>query len=203
MELSLQRYNGTQALARAILRLISWRVNVTLPKPRKYVLIGAPHTSGWDLFYTILLELATGIKIHWVGKDSLFKWPLGIFMRWLGGIPVDRRSRNNFVGQIVEMFHQHQDLVIAVAPEGSRGKTEYWKTGFYYIAIGAGVPIALGYVDYLEKVVGIGPVIMPSGDIHADFSLIKEFYMGKKGKHPHRQGEIQIRPENSTTTSTD
>lgn len=114
-------------------------------------------------------------------------------MRWLGGIPVNRRSRNNFVEQIVETFRQQEELVIAIAPEGSRGSTVYWKTGFYYIALGAQVPIALGFIDYPNRVVGIGPAFIPSGDIQADFSVIKDFYTGKKGKYPHRQGEVQLR----------
>lgn len=190
--LQLQRKRASQWLADTILRLISWQVDVSLPYARKFVLVGAPHTSGWDLFYTLLLKFSTGMELKWVGKDTLFTGPLGIIMRWLGGIPVDRRSRNNFVKQIVEQFHQREDLILAIAPEGSRGKTAYWKTGFYYIASGAQVPIALGYIDYPSRVVGIGPWLAPSGDIQADFSLIKAFYNGKTGRHPHKQGEIRL-----------
>jgi 1-acyl-sn-glycerol-3-phosphate acyltransferase len=194
MTLILQRRSTSQMLADAVLSLISWQLDVTLPKASKYVLVGAPHTSGLDLFYTLLLKFSTGIELKWVGKDTLFKGPLGIVMRWLGGIPVNRKTRNNFVEQVVELFSQHEHLVIAVAPEGSRGKTAYWKTGFYYIALGANVPIALGYIDYRRRVVGIGPAIQPSGDIQADFSIIKDFYSGITGCHPHKQGEIQLKP---------
>lgn len=197
MTLILQRRSTSQMLADAVLSLISWQLDVTLPKANKYVLVGAPHTSGLDLFYTLLLKLSTGIELKWVGKDALFKGPLGIVMRWLGGIPVNRKTRNNFVDQVVELFSQHEHLVIAVAPEGSRGKTAYWKTGFYYIALGANVPVALGYIDYRKRVVGIGPAIHPSGDIQADFSIIKNFYSGITGRHPHKQGEIQLKPPNT------
>lgn len=142
----------------------------------------------------MLLSHAAGIKVHWVGKDTLFKRPFGGILRKLGGIPVNRRSRSNFVQQVVDVFNKQKELVVAIAPEGTRDNVPYWKTGFYYIALGAGVPIALGFIDYAERVVGIGPTLFPSGDIHADFEQIKTFYAGKVGKHPHRQGKIQLRP---------
>lgn len=182
-------------LARAFLRLIAWRVGVNLPESPKYVLVGAPHTSGWDLLLALLFMQAAGIKLHWIGKDSLFRWPLGGAMRWLGGIPVDRRRRSNFVDQVVEVFDRSEDFVVAIAPEGTRSKSDYWKTGFYYIALGAGVPIALGYIDSREKTVGIGPSLTPSGDLQADFALIKKFYAGKQGVRPDLQGEVKLRAE--------
>lgn len=159
------------------------------------MLIGAPHTSNWDFFYFLLMVYAAGLKLHFVGKESLFRWPVGIVMRWLGGIPVDRRSSNNFVKQMVAVYDQHEQLVITIAPEGTRGKTDTWRTGFYYIALGAGVPIALGYIDYRRKVVGIGPTLTPSGDIQADFERIKNFYAQKTGRYPELQGEIVIRAD--------
>lgn len=195
MPSNIQKNTLSQKLADFVLRLISWQVDVTLPEARKYVVIGAPHTTGWDLFYLMLLKLSTGIDMKWVGKDTLFRWPLGVFMRWLGGIPVKRHSKNNFVEQIVAQFRQREELIIAIAPEGSRGKTSYWRTGFYYIALGADVPIALGFIDYPSRVVGIGPSLLPSGDIQVDFSKIKAFYGGKTGRYPERQGDIQLNIE--------
>jgi 1-acyl-sn-glycerol-3-phosphate acyltransferase len=194
IELGLQPDRFSQALARSILYLQSWHLDFTLPASQKYVLVGAPHTSGWDFLYTMLLSHGAGIKLHGVGKDTLFKRPFGSILRKLGGIPVNRSSRNNFVQQVVETFNQHRKLVVAIAPEGTRDNVPYWKTGFYYIALGASVPIALGYIDYAKKAVGIGPTIYPSGDIQADFEQIKSFYAGKLGKHPHLQGKIQLRP---------
>jgi 1-acyl-sn-glycerol-3-phosphate acyltransferase len=184
----------TQSLARWILRKISWKLDVQLPDSQKFVLVGAPHTSNWDLFYALLFQYGAGIEFHWIGKDILFRGPWAGLMRWLGGIPVVRRSRNNFVDQIVKVFDQHDKLVIAIAPEGTRRKSDYWKTGFYYIALGAKVPIALGYLDYPNKVVGIGSYFIPSGDIQSDFAIIKEFYKDKRGKFPKMQGSIQLRP---------
>ncbi|MGW8251724.1 MAG: lysophospholipid acyltransferase family protein [Anaerolineales bacterium] len=203
LPIKMQSRRTSQWLADLILRFASWRVDVDLPYARKFVLVGAPHTSGWDLFYTLLLKFSTGIELRWVGKDTLFVGPLGVIMRWLGGIPVNRHSRNNFVEQIVEQFNHAEDLIVAIAPEGSRGKMAYWKTGFYYIASGAQVPIALGYIDYPSRVVGIGPMFHPTGDIQADFSLIKAFYSGKTGRHPHKQGRIQLIGLDSSATAKD
>jgi len=194
IELGLQPDRFSQTVARTVLNYQSWRLDFTLPEAQKYVLVGAPHTSGWDFLYTMLLSHAAGIKLHWVGKDTLFKRPFGSILHKLGGIPVNRRSRNNFVQQVVDVFNQHSKLIVGIAPEGTRDNVPYWKTGFYYIALGASVPIALGYIDYAEKTVGIGPTLFPSGDLQADFDQIKSFYAGKLGKHPHRQGKIQLRP---------
>jgi len=192
MELSLPTTRFTQSLARVILRLLSWRLEVTPPPASKYVLVGAPHTSGWDLLFFLLMAHGAGIKVNWVGKDTLFRWPVGGLLRWLGGIPVNRHARTNFVQQIVDVFNRLEELVITIAPEGTRGRAAKWKTGFYYIALGARVPIVLGFIDYREKIIGIGPSMMPTGDIQADFVHIKEFYSGKTGRQPEQQGEILI-----------
>lgn len=195
MERTFQSNSITRTLARMILRLKFWKLDVTVPAFSKYVLIGAPHTSNWDFIYFLLLMHAAGIRLHWIAKDSLFRWPSGGLMRWLGGIPVDRRSKNNFVLQIVEVFNKAENMVIAISPEGTRGKTHYWKTGFYYIASGAGVPIAFGFIDYARKVLGIGPTLLPSGDIQADFIQIQAFYADKQGRYPDQQGKVSLQAE--------
>lgn len=183
----------TRNLACFLLRLRAWRLEINLPASDKYVLLGAPHTSNWDLLYALLIQHAAGIKMHWIGKDDIFRWPIAGLMRWLGGIPVNRRSRNNFVQQVVEVFNRSKELVVAIAPEGTRSATPYWKSGFYHIAHGAGVPIALGFIDYRTRTLGIGPAIVPSGDIRADFAKIRAFYADKLGKRPEKQGEVQLR----------
>lgn len=194
MAISLQSTHFTQTLARTILRLTSWKLETNLPPASKYVLVGAPHTSGWDLWHALLIAHGAGIKIHWVGKDSLFRQPLGAFMRWLGGIPVARHTRSNFVEQIIAAFNRVEQMVLAIAPEGTRKVAGHWRTGFYYIAAGARVPIALGYVDYRTRTLGIGDHFMPSGDIQADFARIRQFYTGKVGRRPERQGQITLLP---------
>ena len=182
-----------QKLAQILLSLFSWKLDLNFPSEHKYILVGAPHTSSWDLFYTLLMVYATGIQLHWIGKDSLFRGPLGLILRRLGGIPVNRQSRNDFVNQIIHTLDGKERMIIAIAPEGTRSKADYWKTGFYYIALGAKVPIALGYIDYAERTVGIGPNFYPSGDMEADFLLIRAFYTNKIGKHPERQGSVCLR----------
>ena len=185
----------SQSFASSVLRAGGWKTPLTYPPAPKYVLIGAPHTSNWDFFYFLLLKFSIDLKLNWIGKASLFRWPVGFLMRRLGGIPVERSSSNDFVTQIVESFNKVNRLIVTIAPEGTRSKAEYWKTGFYYIALGAGVPISLGYIDYQTKEVGIGPYFFPTGDIQADFLKIKEFYASKRGKHPERQGKIRLLAE--------
>lgn len=189
---SIQRSPLAQRLARFILRLIGWRTHAIRPKTSKYVIIGAPHTSNWDFGLMLLLMGAEQLPIRFMGKDSLFKGPLGPIMRSLGGIPVNRQERTKLVDQIAAKFEEYDNLIIGLAPEGTRGKTTHWKTGFYYIALKAKVPIALAYLDYGNKIIGVGPNFMPSGDIQADFEIIREFYSGVEGKNPKKQGEITI-----------
>jgi 1-acyl-sn-glycerol-3-phosphate acyltransferase len=157
------------------------------------VVIGAPHTSSWDLPLTLLLMLGTGLGLRWVGKDSLFRGPAGWLLRALGGIPLERNGRASFVDQMVAAFRANESLRLAISPEGTRSNARQWKTGFYHIALGAGVPIVLGYADYRNRVVGLGPLLHPTGDIDADFESIRSFYAGIVGRHPERQGAIRIR----------
>ncbi len=166
---------------------------MAIPVPSKCVLIGAPHTTNFDLFIALLLMVGGGIKLNWVGKDTLFRFPMGPVFRGLGGIPVNRRKSTNFVGQMVELFAQSEELRLVVAPSGTRKKTPYWRTGFYHIAVNAGVPIVFAYGDYKRKMVGVGAQMIPSGDIRADFEIIRQFYADIQGKHPEMQSDIRIR----------
>jgi len=183
----------SQRISNVIATRIGWRVEAKLPVPQKCVIIGAPHTSGADLFATFLLMGSLGMKFHWVAKDSLFRGPLGWSLRSLGGIPVNRREQTGFVQRMASMFPQRDVFRLAILPEGTRSRANYWKTGFYYIAQAAGVPIILGFADYKRKVVGLGPSLIPAGDIQADFQKIRTFYTGITGRYSHKQGEIRIR----------
>jgi 1-acyl-sn-glycerol-3-phosphate acyltransferase len=183
-----------QTISFSILSALGWHIDVNLPNEKKFIIVGAPHTSNWDFVYFLLLMYSIRIKLHWIGKDTLFRWPVGGIMKRIGGIPVNRRSNNNFVNQIVESFQRYDELMIVITPEGTRSKTPYWKTGFYYIAVGAQVPIAMGFIDYQHKHIGIDRSFLPSGDIQADFEIIREFYADKTGKYPDEQGEIKIKP---------
>lgn len=182
-------------LWRGVLRLLGWRLEFNLPAVSKYIIVVAPHTSNWDFVIGILAAWAIGLpRPRWVGKHTLFNPPLGWIMRAWGGIPVDRRKSQNFVQQVADHIAAEDIFLMGIAPEGTRARTQYWRSGFYYIAHTAGVPIVLAYLDFERKVVGNGPVFEPSGDIEADFEIIRAFYGPIRGKNPHLQGEIRIRP---------
>jgi 1-acyl-sn-glycerol-3-phosphate acyltransferase len=175
-----------RAGSRAFLRLNGWQVEGSLPaEARKCVLIAAPHTSNWDLPYTLMVAFVLNLNIYWMGKHSLFAFPFGPVMRWLGGIAVDRsRSTNLVSASAMALKAADGPVQLVVPPEGTRGRTTHWKTGFYYIALEAGVPIVLAYMDYARKVSGLGPVFVPTGDVDADMAEIKRFYAGVKGRRP-------------------
>jgi 1-acyl-sn-glycerol-3-phosphate acyltransferase len=169
-------------LSRLGLRLLGWRVEGSTPDAAKYVLIAAPHTSNWDFPVTLMVCFALRLKVYWMGKSSLFPPLAGGLMRWLGGIPVNRERAGSLVQGTVEAFQRNQRLTVIISPEGTRGKVSHWKTGFYHIAHGAGVPIALGYLDFRKKLAGIGPLFATTGDIDADMPLIQAFYVGIAGR---------------------
>ena len=174
-----------RGLSLAVLRLSGWRVEGSLPPhAAKSVLIAAPHTSNWDLPYTLMLAFVLRLRVYWIGKQSLFRAPFGGVMRWLGGIPVNRDQANNLVTSSAQAMRKAQGPIqLIVPPEGTRGKTRHWKTGFYFIAQQAGVPIVLAFVDYERKVGGLGPVFNPTGDLEQDMRAIKAFYAPIKGKN--------------------
>ena len=169
----------------AFLRLTGWRVVGQLPpNAAKSVLIAAPHTSNWDLPYTLMVAFVLRLNVYWIGKSSLFKPPFRGVMMWLGGIPVDRAQSNNLVAASISAIVQATaPLQLIVPPEGTRSGTRYWKTGFYYIAAGADVPIVMAYLDYGKKIGGLGPVFQTTGDLDADMLAIKAFYAGVTGKN--------------------
>lgn len=169
-----------------ILRLIGWRLDSRAAEVQKAVLIGAPHTSNWDFPIALMICFALRLDVVWMGKHTLFPPILGAIMRWLGGIPVDRTQAGNLVQGTIDAFKHNDKLLVIVPPEGTRGKVTRWKTGFYYIAVGAGVPLGLGYLDFKEKIGGIGKLFYPSGNIEEDMREIRAFYAGFTGKHPQQ-----------------
>jgi 1-acyl-sn-glycerol-3-phosphate acyltransferase len=174
-----------RGLSVAFLRLTGWTIEGALPSnAAKSVFIAAPHTSNWDLPYTLMVAFALRLNPYWMGKADIFRFPFGGLMRWLGGIAVDRSRSNNLVAASAQAITDADGpLQLIVPPEGTRSKTRYWKTGFYYIATTAQVPIILAYMDYATKRSGLGPVFEPSGDIEADMARIKAFYLPFKGKN--------------------
>jgi 1-acyl-sn-glycerol-3-phosphate acyltransferase len=175
--------SGTAAaLGRAWLSSYGWRIEGGAPDVRKAVIVAAPHTSNWDLPFTLAVAAALGIHISWMGKHTLFRPPFGALMRGLGGLSVDRGSPHGVVGEAIELLKRHDDLFLVIAPAGTRSETDRWKTGFYRIAQGAGVPIVLGFLDYGAKVAGLGRVFTPTGDVERDMEEIRAFYAPMRGK---------------------
>jgi 1-acyl-sn-glycerol-3-phosphate acyltransferase len=182
-----------KTIAKTLLKMVGWQASCSLPPKNKYVLIGAPHTSNWDFPLALLGMWATGLRFNWVGKHTLFKGPLGPLMRLIGGIPVDRQGSTGFLKKVIDLFKSRERFVLAIAPEGTRSLTKQWKEGFYRIAQAADVPIALAYIDYPRRRIGIDRMLEPSGDIEADFEILKEYYQDKTGKRPEHQGPVKIR----------
>lgn len=188
-----------RAISRVLLRAAGWRTDGMTPDEiaayPKYVLIAAPHTSNWDFPFTLMVAFELRLRVYWMAKASLFSGPLGPVARWLGGIPVERGASTNLVQKTVNAFAARERLAVIVAPEGTRGKVTHWKSGFYHIAHGAGVPIGLAYLDYARKVGGIGKMYTTSGDIAADMVDIRAFYSGVSGKHRQQFDAGSVRGE--------
>lgn len=169
-----------------LFQLAGWKAEGQLPPDRKFVIVGASHTSNWDFLVFLGTIHALGRQVRFIGKHSLFKWPLGGFMRALGGVPVDRSAPQDLVSQIVAQFGANDDFALIVAPEGTRSRTSNWKTGFYQIALRAGVPIVCAGPDYPTRRGVIGPVIRPSGNYTEDMKPAFEFFRSLSPRHPER-----------------
>ncbi len=180
-------------LCKWILNTLGWTVHADLPGADKYVVIAARHTSNWDFPLGIMAAKAVNLDIHWLGKNTLFRWPFGWFFRAIGGTPVHRGQARNLIQQIADLFARPGPLVIALAPEGTRSKTDHWKTGFYHIARAAKVPIVMAYLDYGQKHVGIGGAIDPGDDIEAVFEQMRAYFKGRRGKYPEKESQIRVR----------
>lgn len=166
----------------------------------KFVIIAAPHTSNWDLPVSLAIAAVTDLNFYWVGKHTLFQPPFGNFMRRLGGIPVDRRKRQNFTEQVAEAFEEHDQMALAIAPEGTRSKRDHWKSGFYYIARAAQVPIVMGFVDWGKRECGLGPMVDASRPLDEVMDEIRSFYADISGKIPEDFTKPRLRtkpPSNS------
>jgi len=179
----------------AYFKVFGWKYEGTVPEHKKYVVIAAPHTSNWDFPITMFIAFIFRVKVYWMGKETIFKRPFGTIMRWLGGIPIDRSKSNNVVDQIVDLFNRNEKMVIIIPPEGTREKVNYWKTGFYHIANGANVPIVMSFVDYARKAGGIGPTIIPNGDIEMDMYKIHSFFATITAKYPEKSSLAAIHPD--------
>ena len=192
----LERALGTGRLARlafALLRFFGWQVVLAQPVPTRCVIVFYPHTSNWDFPVGLLVKWTTGIDFRWIGKHTLFRSPLGRwFVRW-GGIPVDRRDPGGFVERIAAMYATHDDLRLVITPEGTRGHTDHWKSGFYRLALAARVPVGLAFIDLSARRVGIGAWLQLEGDEQRDLAAIRAFYADKRAWNPAQASPIGFR----------
>ena len=189
-------------IAKFWLSLWGWKVVGEKPTMDKCILIFAPHTSNWDVLILLLVKWYSGLQPTFIGKHTLFWPPLGWFFRAIGGEPVNRSKAENVVDQIVAKFNEKQHMHFALSPEGTRSKKDHWKTGFYRVAVKAGVPIQLVYLDTTTKEVGFGPILEPCGDMQRDFEWLAEFYRDKKGFRPELLSDIRANSEKSTDVKT-
>jgi 1-acyl-sn-glycerol-3-phosphate acyltransferase len=176
-------------IGKLILKVTGYKIIDHTPKGvnnyQKAVMIAAPHTSNWDYLYTISVLYALEIPIKYLGKESLFKFPLGILVRKLGGIPVRREQKNNLVNEMAKLINDSTEQIQLIIPaEGTRSYSKEWKSGFYHIANTAGVPIILGFLDFGKKEVGFLDVFIPSGDYEKDLIKIQKNYLGITPKYP-------------------
>ena len=182
-------------LARWILRMLGWRVDFDGFPARQGVAIVYPHTSNWDFPIGMLAKWALGIPAHFWGKDALFKLPLlGAWMRWVGGIPIDRSSSRGVVGQMVHVFEQHKQkdqlLWLGLAPEGTRSHTPGWRSGFYQLALGAQVPLALVKLDWGQRRFSVVDFYELTGQVEQDYAHMASVFAGVQGFHAHQMGPI-------------
>jgi 1-acyl-sn-glycerol-3-phosphate acyltransferase len=188
-------------VARLWFRLFGWDVEGEAPPVGRGVLIAAPHTTNWDLPHMLAASLIFRYRIRWMGKDSLFRFPFGGFMRLLGGIPVDRSSPTGMVRSVASQLRKVDRLVVAIPPSGTRSKRAHWKSGFYWIAHEAQVPVVCGYLDYSRRRAGLGFHFVPSGDVAADMDRVRAFYADKRGKYPENESPVLLKEEHQAKTA--
>lgn len=182
-----------QRSAQWLLKSRGWRTVLVPPPAPKGMIVVYPHTSNWDFIIGVLFKVAVGLPAHWMGKDTLFRWPVRRLFLRMGGIPINRRERTGFVDTLLGEFRKHDWMWLAVAPEGTRSRTDHWKSGFYRIAVAGGFPVGLGYIDYATRTVGIDTYLTMAGEPDADMARIAAFYATKHGRRPQHAGDIRLR----------
>lgn len=168
-----------------LFKLNGWKIVGTVPPEiKKAVVIAAPHTSNWDFIYAMAIFKMLKLNVRYLIKKEVNFFPLSILLKNTGAIPVERSKKQNLTDQIIEKFNQSEELLVTVPAEGTRKRVEKWKSGFYYAALGAQVPILPGYLDYRKKEGGFGPAIYPTGNVEEDLLKLRKFFENKTGKYP-------------------
>jgi 1-acyl-sn-glycerol-3-phosphate acyltransferase len=179
--------------ALGLLRLAGWRSVMVWPPEPKGVIIVYPHTSNWDFLLGMLFKVGYGLPANWIGKAEMFPWPFAGLLKWLGGIPLDRKRTTGFLEALLDEFRRRDWIWVAIAPEGTRSHTDHLKSGFYQVSVAADVPVALAYIDYGTKTLGIDTYVRMTGDRDADMATLRDFYSGKRGRRPEMAGELRLR----------
>lgn len=182
----------SSGLASFIFQLFGWRAVFLPPPGPKSVVLVYPHTSNWDFPLGVLFRAQYGLDFRWAGKDTLFRWPLKWLFLWLGGVPINRRVRTGAIAQLTETFANSESFHFCIAPEGTRSKTDHWKTGFYRLAMAAQVPVGLGYIDYGKRRLGIERWVTLTGNVADDLLMLGEYYADKQALYPEKAGEIRF-----------
>lgn len=182
-----------KAVARTLLTLSGWKVVGRVPPSG--ILVGAPHTSNWDWVAMVLLTWRDGVQARVLIKRELFRGPLAPLLRVTGGIPLDRSNPGETVRALLTQAQGDDRFLLVLAAEGTRNKTDYWKSGFYKISQQTGLPVTLGFIDGPTRTMGFGPTMRPTGDVRADMDLVRAFYADKRGVHPEQRTEPRLREE--------
>jgi len=179
------------------LRVAGWKFETAVPPDRKYVVLAVPHTSNWDGLLLLALARAIRLPMAWMIKAEWVRGPMGAALRALGAVAIDRAHAADVVDQMIAELRRRDEMVLVIPPEGTRGRSEHWKSGFYRIALGADVPVVPGYLDFARKRAGFGPAIRMTGDVHADMAKIRAFYEAQAPTAlvPDHFGPIRLREE--------
>jgi len=183
---------------RFLIKVFGWRVEGGVPANKHMLIIAAPHTSNWDALFLLGAAYSFGIKVNWLVKNSFFVPVLAQMITYFGGVPVDRSRATNMVSRLADQIRNSDGTNLVVPPAGTRSYTEYWKSGFYRIALEANIPGVCGYLDYDRKVAGLGLTFELSGEVKADMARIREFYEPLVGKYPDQKSRVLLKEEEET-----
>ena len=195
----MKRWSDSRELAELALKVARWRWEGDVPVEKKFVCVSYPHTSNWDGLLLVLMARHLGLNLRFMVKASWVRGPMETTMRSVGAIAIDRSKPHNVVETTDAECARADSMALFIPPEGTRGRTDGWKSGFYHIARGAGVPVVPGYLDYARRRAGMGPPVHLTGDVKADMDKLRAFYTakGEVARHPERVGPIRLREEGS------
>lgn len=179
-------------VAKLLLWLGGWTAVGKVPDLHKAVLIAAPHTSNWDGFWAIVYKIHVGLDLRWFVKDTMFWFPMSALLRSFGAIPLDRKRAKSAVTEAIAAFDDNEYFYFGLAPEGTRSKTKGWKSGFYRIAEGANVPVVIGFLDYGQRRLGIGPAVTLTGDKQVDMGILHSYYSSISGRWPDKSSPVEL-----------